>query len=702
VKLEFLFLTTILIIAPCNVFGGDFVLNLGPEELVQADGIDIQVPGYSIPSFVDWNNDNLKDLVVGQGSGAGNARIRVYLNIGTESDPQFGDYFYIRSNGSTLTCPGQGCLGCFPRVVYWDEDDRKDLLVGQANGTIKIFLNIGTDESPIFDGGTYLQAGFAGSMINVGARATPSAVDWDNDGMLDLVAGAYDGCIHIYLNSDAVPPDFSYSPVSGYSVLEDDSDLIVPSRRSSPVVADIDGDGNKDLLSGNTDGQLLFYRNIGTDTEPAFSGYSFVQSDGVPIDLSGSPRSRPFVCDWTGDGCLDVLIGAGDGKIHLYRGIPAPDETDVGRGLLLNLGLEEIVQADGNDIQVPGYSVPSFADWNNDLLKDLIIGQGGSSGYAKVRVYLNAATEAEPQFADYFYAQSNGVDLTLPASGCLGCFPRVVYWDQDDRKDLLVGLADGTVKIFTNIGTDENPTFDIGATIRVGTTGIQILDVGARATPTFVDWDSDGMLDLVVGALDGKVHIYYNCSGDDASQPQFCLSDSDGAYAQEDDTSLIVPSMRSSPVVLDLDGDGNKDLLTGNTDGQLLFYKNVGTDSQPVFSGYISVESDGNQINLPGSPRSRPFVCYWTGDGHFGPADIYPDVLIGAGDGKVHLYRGIPAPTDINIDGYVNLLDFAILAEHWLSIDFGNCQRADITGDGRVDIGDLQRLVDCWLKKQTP
>ncbi len=703
-KLALLFMASILVIAPCNVLGNDFLLNLGPEELVEADGIDIQVPGYSVPSFVDWNNDNLKDLVIGQGSSIGNAKVRVYLNIGTESDPQFSDYFYVQSNGSTLTCPADDCQGCFPRLVYWDEDNCKDLLIGQTDGTVKIFLNVGTDEDPTFDGGAYLQSNSTGTKLDVGARAAPNPVDWDNNGRLDLIAGAYDGGIHMYPNCGCggpVPPHFS-CPIPGYLVSEDGGDLIVPSHCSSPVTADIDGDGRKDLLCGNTDGQLLFYRNIGTDTEPAFSGYSFVQSDGVPIDLAGSPRSRPFVCDWNGDGCLDVLIGSGDGKIHLYRGIPAPDETDVGRGLLLNLGLEEIIQADGDDIQVPGYSVPSLVDWNNDQLKDLVIGQGSSSSRARIRIYLNVGTEAEPQFADYFYAQSNGDDLTLTASGCLGCFPRVVYWDKDDRKDLLVGLADGTVKIFTNIGTDESPTFDGGANIRVGTTGSRILDVGSRATPTFVDWDSDGMLDLVVGALDGKIHIYYNCSGDDALQPLFSLSDSDGIYAQEDDTSLIVPSKRSSPVVLDLDGDGNKDILTGNTNGQLLFYKNVGTDSQPVFSGYLPVDSNDSPIDLPGSPRSRPFVCYFTGDGHFGPADVYPDVLIGAADGKVHLYRGIPAPSDISIDGYVDFLDFAILAEHWLSIDCDDCQGADITGDGKVDVDDLQQLIESWLEKKTP
>ena len=48
-------------------------------------------------------------------------------------------------------------------------------------------------------------------------------------------------------------------------------------------------------------------------------------------------------------------------------------------------------------------------------------------------------------------------------------------------------------------------------------------------------------------------------------------------------------------------------------------------------------------IDLAGTnSHSRPFVCYWTDDGHSNAVDVYPDVLIGADDGKIRLYRGNP------------------------------------------------------------
>jgi hypothetical protein len=211
-------------------------------------------------------------------------------------------------------------MGLFPRVVYWDDDERKDLLVGQADGTLLIFLNEGSDDDPYFDGGTHLQVGDPGSKvdIDVGYRATPDVVDWNNDGRKDLVVGSSDGMLHIFINEGAdSSPDF----LSEQFAQENGADMIVPSVRSSPVVTDLDDDQMKDVLTGNTDGQLLFYTNVGTDEAPFFSGYVQVESDGVPIDLNNLARSRPFVCDWTGDGFPDVLIGAGDGLVHLYQGV---------------------------------------------------------------------------------------------------------------------------------------------------------------------------------------------------------------------------------------------------------------------------------------------------------------------------------------------------------------------------------------------
>ena len=309
------------LVAGCPAFAAS--LDLGPEQIVQAGGVDIVVPGYSIPSCVDWDNDGRADLVVGEGCCSTDGKVRVYLNVGTAAAPSFSGFSYAQFSGSDLAVPPNGCLGAFPRVADWNGDNKKDLLVGLSGGGLNVYYNVGTDEDPTFDGGTALEVGPSGSKtpISVGYRTTIALADWDNDGARDLILGAFDGKMRVYLNEGTnATPDF----LGEIIVQAGGADLEVPGYRSSPVVMDLDGDGRKDLLTGNTDGELLLYSNQGTDAAPLFDTYSAVAADGVPIALPDGARSRPFVTDWTGDGYLDVLIGAGDGKVHLFQGVPEP------------------------------------------------------------------------------------------------------------------------------------------------------------------------------------------------------------------------------------------------------------------------------------------------------------------------------------------------------------------------------------------
>jgi hypothetical protein len=205
-------------------------------------------------------------------------------------------------------------------VVDADLDGRKDLLVGEAEGNIRLYLNVNTDSDPSFDGGTLLEAGPAGSktVIDVGQRTTPAVVDWDNDGRRDIIVGNKDGLVVLFRNAGS---DDAWDLEAGVAILDGGEDLVVPSLRASPHVEDFDGDGRKDLLLGNTAGQIVIYFNTGTDSAPLFDGYSSIGSDGSPIDLAGDLRSRPFVCDWNDDGIMDLLVGYGDGLVRLYLGM---------------------------------------------------------------------------------------------------------------------------------------------------------------------------------------------------------------------------------------------------------------------------------------------------------------------------------------------------------------------------------------------
>jgi len=214
-------------------------------------------------------------------------------------------------------------------VVDADLDGRKDLLVGEAEGNIRLYLNVNTDSDPSFDGGAFLEAGPAGAktVIDVGQRTTPVVVDWDDDGRRDIIVGNKDGLVVLYRNTGT---DSAWDLEAGVAILDGGEDLVVPSLRASPHVEDLDGDGRKDLLLGNTAGQIVIYFNTGTDSAPMFDGYYSVDAEGVPIDLAGDQRSRPFLCDWNEDGAMDLLVGYGDGLVRLYKGIP--DLTGCGCG----------------------------------------------------------------------------------------------------------------------------------------------------------------------------------------------------------------------------------------------------------------------------------------------------------------------------------------------------------------------------------
>ena len=152
---------------------------------------------------------------------------------------------------------------------------------------------------------------------DVGDRTTFDLVDWNNDGRVDLVLGGLDGKVHVLLNeATAGSPDYRSDTI----LLDGANPLTVASGRASVTVVDLNDDGRRNLVLGNTEGQLAFYPNVGTDATPLFDGSQLLEADGAVIDLAGIPRSRPFVTDVNGDGVPDLLVGAGDGLVRQYFG----------------------------------------------------------------------------------------------------------------------------------------------------------------------------------------------------------------------------------------------------------------------------------------------------------------------------------------------------------------------------------------------
>ena len=189
----------------------------------------------------------------------------------------------------------------------FNSDGRKDLLVGESlNGFTYVFLNEGTDEDPVLGIGEALWARRSG-------RSAPFAVDWDLDGRKDLLVGQKDGKILLLINDNT--DEDPYFPVVLY-VLAGVEELDV-GERSNPEMFDWDNDGKSDILTGEYDGEIFFYTNIGTNSDPDFGPSEKIAAGGMTIDVGSA--SRIDIVDWNSDGLLDILSGSYDGMVRYYE-----------------------------------------------------------------------------------------------------------------------------------------------------------------------------------------------------------------------------------------------------------------------------------------------------------------------------------------------------------------------------------------------
>jgi hypothetical protein len=194
--------------------------------------------------------------------------------------------------------------------VDWDNDGDNDLIVGEADGHVRYYKNIGTATNPSLHYVGQMTAG--GAVIDVAGFSTPCVTDWNNDGLLDLLVGSVNGNIRLYLNVGAPG-----NPVLAEATLLNAAGVpLYVGTRSSPAVADFDGDGVLDLISGDSVGWLHYYHNISTATHPQLAASVYLYAGGLQINLWWT--TRPTVVDWNLDGRMDLVVGDSEGLLKRY------------------------------------------------------------------------------------------------------------------------------------------------------------------------------------------------------------------------------------------------------------------------------------------------------------------------------------------------------------------------------------------------
>lgn len=263
---------------------------------------------------VDWDNDGLKDLIVGDSGGY----VNLWLNSGTDSSPAFTTATPL----DTIQVVGSAT----PFVIDWNNDTKKDLLIGDENGDLNLYLNTGIDEAPLFN----TTPDFIPVSLGIGNVAPFVVTDWDRDGDKDLIIGDIDGYLNLYLNTGT---DDSPAFSTGTRIQAAEENIWVGAN-STPFAVDYNNDGIKDLIIGNSEGYLSLYQgrefiipativiepdvlNLGSQGKWVTGyiefpeGYDINDIDVTTILLNDTIYAESFpveVGDFDNDGIFDLMV----------------------------------------------------------------------------------------------------------------------------------------------------------------------------------------------------------------------------------------------------------------------------------------------------------------------------------------------------------------------------------------------------------
>lgn len=260
------------------------------------------------PTAVDLDADGDLDLMVAEYYGA----FQYFKNVGTKKNALYA----LPTKNPFGISPPESFIAS-TTFADIDNDGDLDMLAGGYYGTLNFFENTGTATSPAFAAVVENPFGLDSAYY----IAMPAFVDLDDDGDFDLLVGEYYGSFKYYKNIGTKSnPQFETAVYNPFGLASTNSDY------NAPTLADLDGDGDLDILSGVYYGALVYYKNIGTKSNPSFE--SPVEN---PFNLTNTYYfAMPTFMDIDDDGDFDVLVGEAYGKMQFFRNTEKVSSIDDG------------------------------------------------------------------------------------------------------------------------------------------------------------------------------------------------------------------------------------------------------------------------------------------------------------------------------------------------------------------------------------
>jgi hypothetical protein len=479
--------------------------------------------------MADYDADGNFDLIVGEGFwgeyGWDNAydhkgtwtngplRGWVYLlrNSGTNKKPKYEEPRKIEADGKPVDVYGMPS----PNLVDFDSDGDLDLLCGEFLDGFTYFQNTGSAKAPVFSAGQRLPHRMHVQMI------TPTAIDWDQDGDQDLIVGDEDGRVAFMEHRGTFTKDGTpkFLPPKYFQQEADDLKF---GALATPVGYDWDADGDEDIISGNTAGNIAFFENLDGKPEPKWAAPVLLKSEGKTIHIQAGPKgsiqgpceakwgyTTQSVGDWNHDGLPDIMINSIWGKIQWYPNTGTLTEPKLGPAQAVTVAWPAATPKpswnwwtpEGKNLVTQWRTTPVIVDWNKDKLNDLIVlDHEGYLAFFERQKSPDGQLTLLPGQRIFITEGGRFLALNTSHAGKSGRSKiDLVDWDRDGDLDLLVNSTNA--ELYRNEGTFKNKV----VLKKIGNLAQRKVS-GHTSSPTTIDLNRDGKRELLIGAEDGRFY----------------------------------------------------------------------------------------------------------------------------------------------------------------------------------------------------